>query len=111
MHAELEEHIITIDGEEKVESRLVRRVYEQRWSAFLYAVGTLLFISPPFVHILGLTPTSVLTGLFLFRGEQSLSPKPNLFPLRYILTSPSELPTLRPQSRHPTFLGGNHMLL
>ena len=50
-------------------------VYEQRWSHFLHAGGILVFISPPFMHVLGLTPTSVLAGLFLFMGEQSLSVK------------------------------------
>lgn len=58
-----------------VEQKLVRRVYEQRWSAFLHAGGILAFVSPPFMHVLGLTPTSVLAGLFLFMGEQSLSVK------------------------------------
>jgi hypothetical protein len=64
-----------VDGEEKIETREVRQVYEQRWSAFLHSGAILLFISPPFMKILGLTPTSVLAGLFLFMGEQSLSVK------------------------------------
>ena len=50
-------------------------VYEQRWSSFLHAGAILVFISPPFQRILGLTPTSVLAGLFMFMGEQSLSVK------------------------------------
>lgn len=50
-----------------------REVYEQRWSHFLHAVGILVFISSPLMHVLGLTPTSVLAGLFLFMGEQALS--------------------------------------
>ena len=49
-----------------------RIVYEQRWSHLLHACGILVFISPPLGHVLGLTPTSVLAGLFLFMGEQSL---------------------------------------
>ncbi len=53
----------------------VRTVHEQRWSHFLHAGGILLFLSPPFMHVLGLTPTSVLAGLFLFMGEQSLAVK------------------------------------
>lgn len=53
----------------------VRRVYEQRYSALIQSGGILLFISPPFQHVLGLTPTSVLAGLFLFMGEQSLAVK------------------------------------
>lgn len=61
--------------EEKVEIREVSRVYEQRWSAFLHAGAILVFISPPLQLVLGLTPTSVLAGLFLFMGEQSLSVK------------------------------------
>lgn len=75
MHTEKEEILISVDGEEKVEHRDIRRVYEQRWSAFLHAGAILIFISPPFQHVLGLTPTSVLAGLFMFMGEQSLSVK------------------------------------
>lgn len=54
---------------------VVKRVYEQRWSPFLQAGGIFLFLSPPFERVLGLTPTSVLAGLFLFMGEQSLAVK------------------------------------
>lgn len=75
MHTEREEVTVTVDGEEKIETREIRRVYEQRWSALLHAGGILLFVSPPFMKVLGLTPTSVLAGLFLFMGEQSLSVK------------------------------------
>ena len=53
----------------------VRMVYEQRWSAFLHAGAILAFISPPLQLVLGLTPTSVLAGLFMFMGEQSLAVK------------------------------------
>lgn len=53
----------------------VRMVYEQRWSAFLHAGAILAFISPPLQLVLGLTPTSVLAGLFVFMGEQSLAVK------------------------------------
>lgn len=63
-----------VDGASKV----VKRVYEQRWSAFLQAGGILLFLSPPFEHVLGLAPLSVLAGLFLFMGEQSLIVKYNV---------------------------------
>ena len=94
MHVEKEEHIVAVDGEEKVEVRESKRVYEQRWSAFLHAVAILVFISPPFMHVLGLTPTSVLAGLFLFMGEQSLSVNPILYRFFYLLTPPSELPQL-----------------
>ena len=75
LHTEKEEILISVDGEEKVEHRDVRRVHEQRWSAFLHAGAILVFVNPPFQHVLGLTPTSVLAGLFMFMGEQSLSVK------------------------------------
>ena len=96
MHAEKEKQTITVDGEEKEQTHEVRRVYEQRWSAFLHAGGILIFISPPLMHVLGLTPTSVLAGLFLFMGEQSLSVNPILFRFFYLITPPSELPILPP---------------
>ena len=75
MHVEKEVTVTVVDGEEKAETKEVTRVYEQRWSAFLHAAAILAFVSPPFQHVLGLTPTSVLAGLFLFMGEQSLSVK------------------------------------
>ena len=75
LHTEKEDFRYVENGEEKIESRDIKRVYEQRWSAFLHAGAILVFISPPFQVILGLTPTSVLAGLFLFMGEQSLSVK------------------------------------
>jgi hypothetical protein len=53
----------------------IQRVYEQRWSSFLHAGAILAFIAPPLQKVLGLTPTSVLAGLFLFMGEQSLAVK------------------------------------
>lgn len=76
MHDVLEDREV-IDGDNSVrwEQRVVRRVHEQRWSSFLQAGAILVFISPPFMHVLGLTPTSVLAGLFLFMGEQSLAVK------------------------------------
>ncbi|KAL8749219.1 MAG: hypothetical protein Q9199_007818 [Rusavskia elegans] len=94
MHTEKEEILISVDGEEKVEYRDVRRVHEQRWSAFLHAGAILVFVSPPLQHVLGLTPTSVLAGLFMFMGEQSLSVNPILYRFFYLLTPPSELPKL-----------------
>ena len=75
MHTAKEETQIVVDGEEKIEVRETRQVYEQRWSAFLHAAAILAFVSPPLQQVLGLTPTSVLSGLFLFMGEQSLSVK------------------------------------
>ncbi len=76
MHTEKEEvRVTSADGEVTTEVVEVKRVYEQRWSAFLHAGAILVFIAPPFQSVLGLTPTSVLAGLFLFMGEQSLSVK------------------------------------
>ncbi|PYI02414.1 hypothetical protein BO78DRAFT_463953 [Aspergillus sclerotiicarbonarius CBS 121057] len=96
MHTEKEQRTITVDGEEKIETYEVKRVYEQRWSSFLHSAVILLFISPPFMKVLGLTPTSVLAGLFMFMGEQSLSVNPILYRTFYLLTPPSELPPLPP---------------
>ena len=81
-------------GDRKTEINEREEIYEQRWSPFLQAAGILIFVSPPFQHVLGLTPTSVLAGLFLFMGEQSLAVNPILFRSFYILTPPSELPPL-----------------
>lgn len=75
LHTEEEEVQVVVAGENKVEVRRIERVYEQRWSAFLHAGVILAFISPPFQLVLGLTPTSVLAGLFMFMGEQSLAVK------------------------------------
>ncbi|KAL4913956.1 HCO3 transporter family-domain-containing protein [Aspergillus aurantiobrunneus] len=94
MHSENEQRTIVVDGEEKVETYQVKRVYEQRWSAFLHAGAILCFVSPPFMKVLGLTPTSVLAGLFMFMGEQSLAVNPTLYRTFYLLTPPSELPSL-----------------
>ncbi|KAE8411331.1 Alpha/Beta hydrolase protein [Aspergillus pseudocaelatus] len=94
MHSEREQRTVVTDGEEKVETHEVKRVYEQRWSPFLHAGAILLFVSPPFMKVLGLTPTSVLAGLFMFMGEQSLSVNPILYRTFYLLTPPSELPSL-----------------
>lgn len=75
MHTEKEEIVVMDADEEKTQVREVKRVYEQRWSAFLHAGAILAFVSPPLQHVLGLTPTSVLAGLFMFMGEQSLCVK------------------------------------
>ncbi|KAK9242759.1 HCO3 transporter family-domain-containing protein [Lipomyces tetrasporus] len=83
-----------VSEEEKSEPDEYDTVYEQRWSHFLHAGGILCFVSPPLMHVLGLTPTSVLAGLFLFMGEQSLSLNPILFRVFYLLTPSSELPGL-----------------
>lgn len=70
--------------------RVVTRVYEQRYSSFLQSALILAFISPPLQRLLGLTPTSVLAGLFLFMGYQSLSVNPILTRVASLLTPPSE---------------------
>ncbi|KAJ5908156.1 hypothetical protein N7495_000838 [Penicillium taxi] len=106
MHTEKEDISVIVDGEEKIEKRDVRRVYEQRWSAFLHSGAIMLFVSPPFMTVLGLTPTSVLAGLFLFMGEQSLSVNPILYRTLYLLTPPSELPVLPNSMRKTTELPG-----
>ncbi|KUJ09343.1 bicarbonate transporter [Mollisia scopiformis] len=102
LHSESLMHTVkteSIEIDEKTESRRIvirekQQVYEQRWSPFLQAAGILIFISPPFQHVLGLTPTSVLAGLFLFMGEQSLAVNPILYRFFYMLTPASELPPL-----------------
>ncbi|KAI8237145.1 Hco3-transporter family protein [Colletotrichum sp. SAR 10_99] len=80
-------------GEEPPLKPLIR-VYEQRYSPFIQAAGILLFVSPPFQHVLGFTPTSVLAGLFMFMGYQSLSVNPILNRIWHLLTPISELPAL-----------------
>ncbi|KAK2048666.1 hypothetical protein LZ31DRAFT_582066 [Colletotrichum somersetense] len=72
----------------------VLRVYEQRFSPLIQATGILLFVSPPFQHVLGFTPTSVLAGLFMFMGYQSLRVNPILARFWHLLTPISELPAL-----------------
>ncbi|KAF9894559.1 hypothetical protein FE257_006444 [Aspergillus nanangensis] len=98
MHSEtepLQRPVRAADGEENPDSsHEVKRVYEQRWSSFLHAGAILAFVSPPLMKVLGLTPTSVLAGLFMFMGEQSLSVNPILYRTFYLLTPPSELPPL-----------------
>jgi hypothetical protein len=83
-----------MEGEHDQNIGMVARVYEQRFSHFIQAAGILLFISPPFQRLLGLTQTSVLAGLFLFMGYQSLSVNPILTRLGQLVTPPSELPEL-----------------
>lgn len=79
LHLEKETTGVSTTGEDKTEEQAkipeVRNVYEQRWSAFLHAGAILAFMSPPLQLVLGLTPTSVLAGLFMFMGEQSLAVK------------------------------------
>jgi hypothetical protein len=82
------------DAGQTDEPRFVARTYEQRFSHFIQASLILVFVSPPFQRLLGLTQTSVLAGLFLFMGYQSLSVNPMLKRIGNLLTPPSELPEL-----------------
>lgn len=75
LHLEQEDSVADVDGKKIAKSQDSEQVYEQRWSHFLHAGAILVFVSPPLQHVLGLTPTSVLAGLFMFMGEQSLSVK------------------------------------
>ena len=75
LHSTLQEISSNGNGQEQTVVSSRRCVYEQRWSSFLHAGAILIFLSPPFQRLLGLTPTSVLAGLFMFMGEQSLSIK------------------------------------
>ena len=84
----------TVDGE-RVEVK-IQTVHEQRWSHLLHAAGIFAFVSAPLMKVLGLTPTSVLAGLFLFMGEQSLATNPILYRFFHCLTPSSELPALPP---------------
>ncbi|PNS17448.1 hypothetical protein CAC42_7131 [Sphaceloma murrayae] len=86
--------VIAPDGTEVPSTREIRTVHEQRWSHLLHALAILAFISPPLQHVLGLTPTSVLAGLFLFMGQQSLAVNPILYRFFYLLTPVADLPPL-----------------
>ncbi|KAF2218730.1 HCO3 transporter family-domain-containing protein [Elsinoe ampelina] len=86
--------VIAADGTEHPSTHEIRTVHEQRWSHLLHAVAILAFVSPPLQHVLGLTPTSVLAGLFLFMGQQSLAVNPILYRFFYLLTPVSDLPDL-----------------
>lgn len=96
MHARTETMTFTDPHTGVEESRDVKveRVDEQRFSPFLQAAGILAFTAPPLQHVLGLTPTSVLAGLFLFMGEQSLVTNPIFWRFLQILTPQSDLPQL-----------------
>jgi hypothetical protein len=75
-------------------SRPAARTYEQRYSHFIQAVLILVFVSPPLQKLLGLAQTSVLAGLFLFMGYQSLAVNPILARLSQLLTPTANLPEL-----------------
>ncbi|KAF5231811.1 hypothetical protein FANTH_13249 [Fusarium anthophilum] len=82
------------EGEQPGSPRPVARTYEQRYSHFIQASLILIFVSPPLQKLLGLTQTSVLAGLFLFMGYQSLTVNPILERVVNLLTPPSDLPAL-----------------
>jgi hypothetical protein len=89
-----EETVLDKHGLERTVQVPVQRVYEQRWSSFIHAAAILICIAPPLQLVLGLTPTSVLAGLFIFMGQQSLAANPILLRTFHMLTPPSELPKL-----------------
>lgn len=68
------------------------KTYEQRYSHLIQAALIMVFTSPPLQKVLGLTHTSVLAGLFMFMGYQSISVNPILQGIARCLTPPSELP-------------------
>ncbi|TWU74401.1 hypothetical protein ED733_002854 [Metarhizium rileyi] len=70
------------------------RTYEQRYSHLIQAAMILVFVSPPLQKLLGLTQTSVLAGLFMFMGYQSLAVNPVLDRVFQLLTPAAELPGL-----------------
>ncbi|KPM38768.1 hypothetical protein AK830_g7790 [Neonectria ditissima] len=102
IHYVLESPEPTGDSEERQPPRPVARTYEQRYSPFIQASLILIFVSPPLQKVLGLAQTSVLAGLFMFMGYQSLSVNPILERIAQLLTPPSELPELPPGA---TWLG------
>lgn len=107
LHSESLMHTVTerqtfrdpVSREEIERDVKVQRVDEQRYSPFLQAAGILAFCAPPLQHVLGLTPTSVLAGLFLFMGEQSLVTNPIFWRFLELLTPSSDLPPLPPGVR------------
>ncbi|KAJ6443937.1 Boron transporter 1 [Purpureocillium lavendulum] len=81
------------------------RAYEQRYSPLLQASLILAFIAPPLQRVLGLTPTSVLAGLFLFMAYQSLLANPMLARLAHLVTPPSTLRSRYPLPRGASWRG------
>lgn len=82
------------DGPRQQDRQQVPRTYEQRYSHLIQAAMILVFVCPPLQKLLGLTQTSVLAGLFLFMGYQSLSVNPILTRVGHLLTGTSELTQL-----------------
>lgn len=99
LHSESLMHYVEVENDDAPQGDnntpvKVSRTYEQRFSPFLQAAFIMLFVSPPFQRVLGLTPTSVLAGLFMFMGYQSLTVNPILQRIGYLLTPPTELAPL-----------------
>lgn len=86
LHSESLLHVEEVEDPVDGSPKTITTVHEQRWSHLLHAIGIFAFVSPPLMKVLGLTPTSVLAGLFLYMGEQSLSVNPILFRVFHILT-------------------------
>lgn len=81
------------DGLEEV-TQVVARTHEQRYSHLIQASLIFIFVSPALQRLLGLAQTSVLAGLFVFMGYQSLSVNPILERVCQLVTPRSELPEL-----------------
>jgi hypothetical protein len=103
LHSESLMHYVEVPSSEmdgndngRISIRHEPRTYEQRYSHFIQASLILLFVSPPFQRLLGLTQTSVLAGLFMFMGYQSLAVNPILSRIGNLLTPTAELPQLPP---------------
>ncbi|KAF2210208.1 hypothetical protein CERZMDRAFT_113435 [Cercospora zeae-maydis SCOH1-5] len=90
----VEEMVRDSNGIEHTVTRPVNRVHEQRWSKLIHAGGILACIAPPLQRVLGFTPKSVLAGLFIFMGQQSLVSNPILRRTLNMLTPRSQLPPL-----------------
>jgi hypothetical protein len=95
----VEEVVTDRNGQEYTVRIPKQRVHEQRWSKLLHAGVILACIAPPLQKVLGLTPNSVLAGLFMFMGQQSLSTNPILQRFLYLLTPASQLPAVPPGVR------------
>ncbi|KAM3421462.1 hypothetical protein BST61_g1855 [Cercospora zeina] len=90
----VEEIVRDSNGIEHTVTRPVHRVHEQRWSKIIHAGGIIACIAPPLQRVLGFTPKSVLAGLFIFMGQQSLASNPILRRTLNMLTPRSQLPPL-----------------
>ncbi|PIA97947.1 putative transporter [Cercospora beticola] len=96
----VEEVVRDSNGIEHTITRPVYRVHEQRWSKIIHAGGILACIAPPLQRVLGFTPKSVLAGLFIFMGQQSLASNPILRRTLNMLTPKAQLPPPYPGVRY-----------